>query len=107
MPTLANTRQIGDLAAQFDVQRLKCERLGDTLAGIAILFAAAAALVLFAGWWTREPLLMASFGFAMAAAVGFAISARAISRARRAMPRIAEANAYVLLHYETKWRRAA
>jgi hypothetical protein len=107
MPALRCNRQTADLEAELAGLRAHYERLSDTFAGIALLFAAAAALVLFGGWWTREPLFAVSCGFALAGAVAFAVLARAMSKARRAGSRLAPADAVVRFDAGTNWRQAA
>jgi hypothetical protein len=105
MPIHTSTRP--HLGAELDTLRADCERLGDTCTGAALLFAAAAAVVMFGGLWTGEPLFTVSFAFALSAAVAFAFGARAMAHAVHAAPRIVPAYAPVSFELEAKRRRAA
>jgi hypothetical protein len=96
-----------ELAADLDTLRADCERLGDTFTGAALLFGAAAAVVMFGGLWTGEPLFTISFAFALTAAVAFGIGARAMAQAARAAPRIVTVQAPLRFDNAAKWRRAA
>ncbi len=114
MPDLQRIRQTAEIAVELDAQRVRCERVGDTFAGLAMLFSATAALILFGGWWTGEPLVMVSFAFALAPAVAFAFLARTMTLVGQATPRIVTAPATVATPQppvrfvaEPKWRQAA
>ncbi len=88
MQDFARHRRVADLIDGFDDLRARCERLGDRLTGLAALFAAAAAITLAVGVWTRSPLFAVSAGFALAAAGGFAASAHMALQASRSAPRV-------------------
>jgi hypothetical protein len=83
-------RRVAELIDDFDDLRAKCEKLGDRLTGLAILFAAAAALALGGGLWDRSPLFAVSSGFALAAA-----AAHAALQASRSAPRVRRVSAPV------------
>jgi hypothetical protein len=86
-------RKVADLVDDFDALRARCERLGDRLTGLAVLFAAAAVLTLAGGVWDRAPLFAFSSGFALAAAAAFAASAHTALQASRTAPRVRRAPA--------------
>jgi hypothetical protein len=65
--------------------RASCERAFDLLAGLALLFGVAAALVLVAGLGLGEPQFAVAAGFALAATLAFALAARRLGAMRRAL----------------------
>lgn len=81
-------RKVVDFIDDFDALRAQCERLGDQLNGLAVLFVAAATLTLAGGLWDHAPLFAVSAGFALAAAAALAASAHVALRASRAAPRV-------------------
>ena len=84
MSDLRRTRPALELAADLRQIRGESERIGDIMAGMALLFAAVAALAIGAGAWLDAPLFGVSAGFAAAAALAFGFAARMLARARRA-----------------------
>jgi hypothetical protein len=71
------------LAEDFQAASARLERLGDLFAGLALLFGAVTALVVTVGAWTEQPLFSISSGFALAATIAFAGSARVVGQAGR------------------------
>jgi hypothetical protein len=88
MQDIPRHRKLSELIHDFEDSRARCERVSDELAGLAVLFAVAAALTLSVGVWAPAPLLAVSGGFALAATVGFAAAAHAAAAASRAAPRL-------------------
>ena len=84
MPEFRRARPALELAAEFDDLRGSCERVGDALMGLALLFSAVGALAIGGGFWLDAPLFGMCGGFALAAALAFAFAARALARSRRA-----------------------
>jgi len=105
MQNVQRHRKVTELIDDFDGLRTTCERIGDRMRGFAVLFGAAAALVVAAGVWSGAPLFAVSAGFSLSAAVAFAFTAHALAAANRAAPRVRRA--YVPAARVEGLRRAA
>ena len=88
MADVQRVRRVSELIDDFDALRARCETLGDHLTGLALLFGAAAALVLAIGLVRGAPMFALGAGFALAAAVAFGATAQVAARASRAAPRV-------------------
>jgi hypothetical protein len=82
MHPLTRNRRVSELSSDLEGLRSTCERLGDTFAGLSLLFAAVAVVVIAAGVWARAPVFAMSAGFALTASLAFAVSAPALAKAR-------------------------
>ena len=91
MQDVQRHRKVAELIEEFDGLRTQCERIGDRMRAMAVLFGAAAALVVAAGILSGAPLFALSAGFSLSAAVAFALSAHALAAANRAPPRVRRA----------------
>ena len=105
MHDIQRHRKVTELIDDFDGLRTQCERIGDRMRGMALLFGVVAALVTAAGLWSRTPLFALSAGFSLSAAVGFALAAHALAAANRAAPRVRRA--YVPAAPVERLRKAA
>jgi hypothetical protein len=76
------SRQVFELSSELQAMRSASARLGETFAGLSLLFASIAVLVVAAGVWERAPVFAMSAGFALTASLAFAASVQALAKAR-------------------------
>ena len=107
MPDFRRAGPALELAAELQELRARCERIGDTLAGLALLFAVVAALTIGGGVWLDAPLFGMSAAFALAAALAFAFAARALARARHAAAPLLASEPPALPRPQPRLHRAA
>ena len=105
MQDVQRHRKVSELIDDFDGLRTQCERIGDRMRGLSVLFGVSAALAVAAGLWSGAPQFAVGAGFSLSAALAFALSAHALVAANRAAPRVQRA--YVPAERVARLRRAA